>query len=172
MKSLSMLKLLAAVMIFASSLATAGVACAQGKTENAILVEQGRYMVEMAGCNDCHTAGFLASSSKIPEKDRLMGGDLGWRGPWGTTYAPNLRLTLSKISEKEWIKMAKKLVRRPTMPYWVLNKMKESDLKSIYAYIRQLGPVGSPGKDYLPAGQIPAPPYADMIFPPPPPSSK
>ncbi|MDX1487796.1 MAG: hypothetical protein R3268_06320, partial [Acidiferrobacterales bacterium] len=56
------------------------------------LVERGRYLSVIAGCNDCHTSGYLWSNGDVPEKDWLTGDTLGWRGPWGTTYAVNLRL--------------------------------------------------------------------------------
>src|SRR5215212_12212744 len=60
------------------------------KPQNA-QVERGRYLVKVAGCNDCHTAGYAMAGGKVPESQWLMGDHLGWRGPWGTTYAVNLR---------------------------------------------------------------------------------
>lgn len=61
-------------------------ATAQGK-----YIERGRYLVKVGGCNDCHTAGYGMSAGKVPEKDWLQGDQLGWHGPWGTTYPTNLR---------------------------------------------------------------------------------
>lgn len=45
-------------------------------------VERGRYLVKIAGCNDCHTAGYAISAGKVDEKQWLTGDALGWRGPW------------------------------------------------------------------------------------------
>jgi hypothetical protein len=49
------------------------------------LVVRGRYLSQIAGCNDCHTADFLLSEGKVREKLWLTGSGFGWRGPWGTT---------------------------------------------------------------------------------------
>ena len=38
---------------------------------------------------------------------------LGWRGPWGTTYPPNLRLSIPAMTEDEWVKKAATLTTRP-----------------------------------------------------------
>jgi hypothetical protein len=51
---------------------------------------RGKYVLQIAGCNDCHTPGYTASGGKVEERLWLTGDQLGWRGPWGTTYASNL----------------------------------------------------------------------------------
>src|SRR3954463_759712 len=80
-------------------------------------IERGRYLVTVGNCNDCHTARFPERDGKVPESEWLSGGGaLGLRGPGGTTYASNLRLTASKLSEADWVKMTKTLKSRPPMP--------------------------------------------------------
>jgi hypothetical protein len=64
-------------------------------------VERGRYITKIAGCNDCHTAGYALSGGKVPESEWLKGDALGCSGPWGTTYAPNLRLFMARRTEEE-----------------------------------------------------------------------
>ena len=64
-------------------------------------VARGRYLVLVAGCNDCHTAGFGMSGGKIPEAEWLTGDVVGFQGPWGTTYAPNMRLYMKDLSEAQ-----------------------------------------------------------------------
>ncbi len=64
-------------------------------------IEAGRYLTIITGCNDCHTDGYLMAEGKVPEEDWLTGSSLGWRGPWGTTYPPNLRLTVQAFTEEE-----------------------------------------------------------------------
>ena len=57
-------------------------------------VERGRYLAIIGGCNDCHTDGYLQTEGDVPEEQWLLGSPLGWRGPWGTTFPPNLRLAV------------------------------------------------------------------------------
>ena len=84
-----------------------GVVFAGGKGKKDALLERGRYLAVIAGCNDCHTAGYLLSEGKVAEKEWLTGDRLGWNGPWGTTYAPNLRLFMANMSEEQWLRLAK-----------------------------------------------------------------
>jgi mono/diheme cytochrome c family protein len=130
------------------------------------MVDQGRYLTKIAGCNDCHTPGYLFSEGNVPEKLWLTGDKFGWRGPWGTTYGSNLRLFVSGITEKDWVSAAQTLRRRPTMPWFNLNAMNEEDLKAIYQFIRYLGPGGEPAPAYVPPDKEPNTPYA--LFPSPP----
>ena len=129
-------------------------------------VEKGRYLSKIAGCNDCHTAGYLPLEGNVPENLWLTGDTFGWSGPWGTTYGSNLRLLINELTEKEWIEFATTLKNRPPMPWFNLNAMNHDDLRAIYQFIRYLGPGGKPAPDYVPAGQEPAGPHA--IFPAPP----
>jgi hypothetical protein len=85
---------------------------------NAGDISHGRYLTIIGGCNDCHTEGYAESGGKVPQKDWLQGSVLGHRGPWGTTYAVNLRAKLATMSEAEWITYAQTLKTRPPMP-WV-----------------------------------------------------
>ena len=140
-----------------------GESVAQTQTEQ---IEQGRYLAKIGGCNDCHTAGYLMSEGNVPEENWLLGDQFGWRGPWGTTYASNLRLIVAEMSEQQWVAMTKSLKARPPMPWFNLNQMKDEDLKALYQYIRHLGPTGEPAPAYVPPDQEPSPPYA--LFPSPP----
>jgi mono/diheme cytochrome c family protein len=130
-------------------------------------LERGKYLVRIAGCNDCHTPGYLLSEGKTPEELWLTGDAFGWRGPWGTTYAPNLRILMQSLSEDQWVALAKGLKARPPMPWFNLNIMKDDDLRAIYQYTRHLGPGGKPAPSYVPPDKEPNPPYA--LFPTPPP---
>jgi mono/diheme cytochrome c family protein len=127
------------------------------------LVTRGRYLVQIGGCNDCHTAGYAPSGGKVPEAQWLMGDALGWHGPWGTTYPTNLRLYMHNLTEDQWVKKAKTLKTRPPMPWFNVRDMSTSDLRSMYRYIRHLGPAGKPAPDYLPPEKAPPQPY--VAFP-------
>mgnify|MGYP000072116737 CR=1 FL=1 len=130
------------------------------------LVDQGKYLVKIGGCNDCHTPGYLLFGGKTPQKLWLTGTSFGWKGPWGTTYPTNLRILVQGLTEKEWIEMAKTLKTRPPMPWFTLNSMKDADLRAIYHFIRSMGPEGEPAPQYLPPDKEPTTPYA--LFPSPP----
>ena len=121
--------------------------------------DQARYIIKMAGCNDCHTTGYAEAAGKIPEQDWLKGDAMGWRGPWGTTYASNLRLYMQSLSEEQWVRIARSVEFRPPMPWFVLREMKEQDLRAIYRFIRKLGPAGEPAPAYLPPDQEPKQPF-------------
>jgi mono/diheme cytochrome c family protein len=127
-------------------------------------VARGRYLLVVGNCNDCHTPGFGLNDGKVPEKDWLLGsGPLGFRGPWGTTYATNLRLSVSKMTEGEWVKYAKGVRTRPPMPWFNLNQWADADLRAFYRYVKQMGPVGDPTPEALPPGREPPWPY--LTFP-------
>ena len=128
-------------------------------TSNAQQVERGRYVVEIAGCNDCHTPGYAAAGGKAPVSDRLKGDTLGYRGPWGTTYPTNLRLSIGKMTEDQWVAYAKTLMTRPPMPWFSVRAMTESDQRALYQYVKSLGVSGDAAPAPLPPGQQPKPPY-------------
>lgn len=129
-------------------------------------VDRGRYLSMIAGCNDCHTPGYLLSEGKVAEERWLTGDRFGWRGPWGTTYAPNLRLHAAGMTEEQWVAASRTLKTRPPMPWFSLNRMHEEDLKAIYRFLRHLGPAGEPAPAYVPPDQEPKTPFA--LFPSPP----
>lgn len=116
------------------------------------LRERGKYLVQIAGCNDCHTEGYAPKAGKVDEKDWLTGDALGWQGPWGTTYAINLRLYMQSLTEDQWLQIVSKMQSRPPMPYYELQRMSEQDLRALYQYIRSLGPAGKLAPPYLPPG--------------------
>ena len=155
---------LSLVIVVLIAVVTIGTVVVQAANDQ--LIERGRYLSKIAGCNDCHTAGYLLGGGNIPEPSWLMGDQFGWRGPWGTTYAPNLRLLVGSLTEAQWLSMAKTLKTRPPMPWFTLNEMKEEDLRALYWFIRHLGPAGEPAPAYVPPDKEPNPPYA--LFPPPP----
>jgi mono/diheme cytochrome c family protein len=127
------------------------------------LIERGRYLARIAGCNDCHTPGYAQAGGKLAEKQWLVGDRLGWRGPWGTTYPSNLRLYMQSVSEEQWIRIAHTAQYRPPMPWFALRDMTTRDLRAIYRFIKHLGPAGEPAPAYLPPDQEPKGPF--VLFP-------
>lgn len=122
-------------------------------------IERGRYVVEIGGCNDCHTAGYAEAGGKAAESERLKGDTLGYRGPWGTTYPTNLRLSIGKMTEDQWLKYGKGLMTRPPMPWFNVRAMTDADLRAVYQYVKSLGVSGSAAPAFLPPDKAPKPPY-------------
>ena len=137
-------------------------ASAPAQTTADRMLERGRYLTIIAGCNDCHTAGYAEAAGEVPETQWLTGSPLGWRGPWGTTYAINLRRHFDGISEQQWLNDARNMQTRPPMPWFTLRKMSNTDLRAIYRYIRRLGPAGQPAPAYLPRDHEPVPPFVQF----------
>ena len=121
-----------------------------GSSTEKSMVERGRYIARIAGCNDCHTPNYAHSGGKVPEKDWLIGDRLGWQGPWGTTYPANLRIALSRLSEREWLRKARSVEYRPPMPWFALRDMSDDDLRAVYRFVRSLGVAGEVAPAYLP----------------------
>ena len=121
-------------------------------------VARGRYLVVVSGCNDCHTPGYMQNGGpKLPEKDWLTGVPVGYQGPWGTSYASNLRLVINGMSEAQWLEHARKEFK-PPMPWFNLRAMTDADLKAMYAFIRSLGAPGVAAPAYVaPGGKVDTP---------------
>jgi len=130
------------------------------------LVERGRYIAKVAGCNDCHTPGYAMTGGQVAEKDWLVGDRLGWQGPWGTTYPANLRLLMAKMSEDDWVKAAHNAQMRPPMPWFALRDMSEADLRALHRFVRSLGPAGEAAPPYLPPGIAAQGPVVTFPAPP------
>ena len=122
-------------------------------------IEAGRYLITVGGCNDCHTDGYLQTEGKIPEKNWLTGSKIGWRGPWGTTYASNLRIRVQELSEEDWVSTMHYRTAMPPMPWMNVNKMSEKDARAIYKYIKSLGSKGEVMPSALPPGEEPTTPF-------------
>ena len=134
------------------------------RAEDAVSLERGLYVTRLGGCNDCHTPGFAQSGGTLPQSAWLKGSGVGYQGPWGTTYAGNLRLVLAGMTEDQWVAHAHAVVTRPPMPWFNLHAMTEGDLRSMYRFIRSLGEPGAAGPDYVPPGEKPATPF--VVFEP------
>jgi mono/diheme cytochrome c family protein len=153
-------------MVALSSL-LAGAAVAQQEAAKKLSTEamRGKYLVQVAGCNDCHTPGYATSGGKVEEKLWLTGDQLGWRGPWGTTYSSNLRLLVQNLTAAQFMERARSQLR-PPMPWFNLREMSDRDVKAIYAYMKHLGPAGQPAPQYVPPDQKPVGPFVQFPAPP------
>jgi mono/diheme cytochrome c family protein len=127
---------------------------------SAATIERGKYIVDIGGCNDCHTKGFAEAGGKAAAADLLKGDTLGYRGPWGTTYPTNLRLSIGGLTENAWVTRAKSLNTRPPMPWFNVRAMTDADLRAMYQYIKSLtGGNGTAAPAFLPPDKAPPQPY-------------
>lgn len=115
----------------------------------------GRYLVTLASCGDCHTP---RNEQGIPDFSRNMAGGFIFKTPMFTVGVANVTpdsLTgIGTWSEADFVKKfrdnsSETMVNRDpgknntVMPWARYGKMKDSDLKAIYAYLRSLPPVTS-----------------------------
>jgi cytochrome c553 len=123
-------------------------------------IEAGKYLTLVGGCNDCHTPGWMESGGKgIAEDNMLTGLSVGFRGPWGTSYGPNLRIFANGFVENDFVKVLRERNSRPPMPWSALHAMSDQDLRSLYKYLKSLKPVGKPAPAFVPPGVEPKTPY-------------
>ncbi|HWQ94953.1 MAG TPA: cytochrome C [Gammaproteobacteria bacterium] len=148
-------------LLFSALSITAGSTVAD-QNPDAKMLERGRYILMTSGCNDCHTPGYPEQAGNIPQQDWVTGNPVGFQGPWGTTYPANLRLKMQNLTKDQWMGQARS-ARRPPMPWFMLRDMTDYDLKSIYHFIRSLGPKGKPAPAYVPPGQPAATPYIEFF---------
>lgn len=134
-----------ALVVAAAGLSTAGIAA------DAPSVELGKHISIVGGCHDCHTVGYNESGGKIDPDKALKGNPVGFEGPWGTNFAKNLRLTVAKMSEDDWVTFAKTFQVGPPMPWYNVHELSEVESRSLYQYIKSLpGDPGAQAPDDIP----------------------
>jgi hypothetical protein len=121
------------------------------------LVARGKYLAAIAACHDCHTEGYAEAGGKVPTERLLTGSAVGFKGPWGVSYASNLRLTVQRMNEAQWLEFAR-APRRPPMPWFALRDMNDQDLTALYRFLRAIGPAGK-------AAPMPAAPGVEVTTP-------
>lgn len=130
-----------------------------------VSIARGKQVSIIGGCNDCHTVGYNESGGKIDPTKALAGSPVGWQGPWGTTYAVNVRLYISKMTEEDFVHFARTFTAKPPMPYYNVHAMDEADIRSLYRYIKSLGAPGPAMPTALEPGVTPKTPYVVMAPP-------
>lgn len=120
------------------------------KAQAADDVARGKYLVSVAGCNDCHTPGYFFGK---PDNSRFLGGsEVGFEIPGaGIFHGPNLtpdkETGLGSWSDAQ-IVTALTTGKRPdgrelagVMPWRAFANFTQADLSAIVAYLRTLPPV-------------------------------
>jgi len=128
--------------------------------------DYGKTVSIIGGCQDCHTADYGQKGGVINPDTALAGNPVGYQGPWGTTYAVNLRLlAASAANEDAWVQFLQTFTALPPMPFYNVHALDEIQMRSLYEYISTLKPLGDPAPVYVPPGQKPISPY--NVFAPP-----
>ncbi len=116
------------------------------------VIERGRYLVTIASCIDCHTAGYFLGKPDMTRQ--LAGSDVGFEIPgWGVFYGPNLtpdkETGLGGWTDAQ-IAAAIASGRRPDgrqlapiMPWRAFATLTKPDVSAIIAYLKSLPPVRS-----------------------------
>ena len=134
---------------------------------------RGRYLANVVGCNDCHTPGTFYGA---PDTTRLFSGsELGWKGPWGVSFASNLTPDSTGIGSwtEDQIVTALREGRRPDgspllppMPWPSFAHLTDEDAHAIAAYLKSIPAVHHPNVATVPPDKKYAGAYLE--FPPPP----
>ncbi|WP_193335725.1 cytochrome C [Devosia beringensis] len=132
--------------------------------DTVVSIAEGERISRIGGCHDCHSVGFAETGGTIDPATALKGTPVGYQGPWGTTYAANLRLTAAAHTEDQWVDYLKKLETRPPMPWFNVHYFTEGEMRSLHQYIVSLGDPGDPAPPYAPPGEAPQTPF--LVFVP------
>ncbi len=159
--------------------ATLAISCApqtarQAATSTAAdTLARGRYLATVGGCGDCHTPGTLYGTPDMTRQ--LSGSELGWSGPWGTSYPRNLTPD-SQTGIGDWtppqIVNAIRTGTRPNgtrllppMPWPELANLTDADAHAVALYLKSLPTVAHKVPEVLPPGKKCTGPA--FILPPP-----
>jgi mono/diheme cytochrome c family protein len=129
-----------AVILFHTNLAGA----------ESLQLARGKYLVQLGGCNDCHTAGYLLG--KVDMSRYLGGSDVGFEVPGvGVVVAPNLTpdndTGLGKWTKQEIVTAIRTGVRpdgrilSPIMPWPAFATLTDADAGAIADFLKSLQPI-------------------------------
>jgi len=112
--------------------------------------ERGGYLVNVAGCNDCHTPGFFFGK---PDKDKFLGGsDVGFEIPGlgvfnGRNITPDKETGIGSWTDEQIAAAITTGARpdgrqlAPIMNYPAFVHMTKDDVAAVVAYLRSIPPV-------------------------------
>ncbi len=134
---------------------------------------RGEYLVHIMSCGDCHTPGTFYGAADAARA--LSGSELGWKGPWGVSYAANLTPDLDTgigyWNEAELAKTLRTGVRpdgsaiRPPMPVANLMALSADDAAAIAAYLMNQKPIVHQVPKGLKPGEAPKGPVVEFPVP-------
>jgi hypothetical protein len=114
-------------------------------------VDLGSHIAIIGGCHDCHTVGYNESAGQVDPNAALKGSPQPFEGPWGTTFAKNLRLAVKDMSEDEFVTFSDTFETAPPMPWYNVHALTDVEARSLYQYIKSLpGELGEQAPPALP----------------------
>ena len=126
------------------SLFVAGSALAQGDAK------RGEYLAKVAGCVGCHT--------EEKEGAAPYAGGRALKTPFGTFYGPNItpdeKAGIGNWTEADFIRALRQGDRPdgsnffPAFPYPSFTKIKDGDIRDLWAYLRTLPPSAKPSQEH------------------------
>lgn len=136
-------------------------------------IARGKYLVTIAGCNDCHTPGYFFGK---PDMARFLGGsDVGFEIPGvGVFVGPNLTPDPTGLGDwtNEEIVIALQTGMRPDgrqlapiMPWHAFANFTPEDVNAIAAFLKSIPPVSNDVPDPVAPGQ-PVSTFMFRIHPP------
>ena len=166
----------------AAALAVTGLACTTATSTPPVPPEmtseqkiaRGKVMAYTSGCVDCHTPGTFYGA---PDTTRMLSGsELGWYGPWGTTYprnlTPHVETGIGSWSEDDIVTAFRQGHRPdkspilPPMPWPMYAQMTDEDAYALAAYLKSLPPIEHAMPAVVPPGGKPTTPFLTLPAPP------
>jgi mono/diheme cytochrome c family protein len=136
--------------------------------------ERGRHLATIGGCFDCHSPGGMHGAADPGRA--LSGSEIGWRGPWGTSYAANLtpdpETGIGDWTEDDIVRAMRTGVSKsgrkilPPMPWQNYAQLSDDDAYALAAYLKSLPPIAHHVPQPLPPEQQSG---VAIVIPPPPP---
>jgi mono/diheme cytochrome c family protein len=137
-------------------------------------IARGKYLVVVENCIDCHTPGTFYNA---PDTTRwLSGSEIGWVGPWGTSYAanltPDMETGLGAYTEDDIVNVFRHGMKKngtpvmPPMPWPNQAHLTDDDAYSIAAYLKSIPAVSHKVPALVPPGKDAG--GSRIVFPPPP----
>ena len=155
--------------------------CTSGQDEKSPDLQQmigrGKYLVELAGCHDCHSPKIITAEGTTLDEALLLSGhtegaeppeiDLGqissgkwflsndqftaYVGGWGVSFAKNLtpdrETGVGSWTEDDFIKAMSSRIHLLPMPSFGMASLSMEDLRAIFAYLKTVKPIRNPVPD-------------------------
>jgi hypothetical protein len=117
---------------------------------------KGKYLVELAGCNDCHTP--FNNKLMVFDEDSILAGGALYQVPGSdfkvrsSNLTPDTSTGIGSWKEEAFLSKFKNYREQKAydynpgkyntdMPWTILARMTDDDIKSIYRYLRTIKPV-------------------------------
>jgi mono/diheme cytochrome c family protein len=125
-------------------------------------IARGKYLVGIAGCNDCHTPGYFFGK---PDMARFLGGsDVGFEIPGlgvfvGRNITPDPETGIGNWSRDEIVTALQTGVRpdgrqlAPIMPWHAFATLTSEDVTAVAVYLKSIPPVSNPIPDPVNPGE-------------------